>query len=136
MTLTAVSNTANLIDLSKAQMKLMSLLKEGSKERVTNLTNPTTLTRQPGATTSAATFIASGFGKPTIIVNVVNLPILGQTIQITVTGASVQQPASCPLFFGVSNLTTEFTLTDGTTAPIAIRGTDQWTCVPFQLINL
>jgi hypothetical protein len=136
VTLTGVSNTAQPIDLSKAKMTLTSLLLEGSVERVTNLKGPVTLTRKSGATSTCATFTSSGSGKPTIVVTVTTLPLIGQTVQITVTGASVQQPASCPLFFGTTNLQTEFTLTDGTTPPLAIRGTDQWTCVPFQLINL
>ncbi len=136
VTLTGVSNTATPIDLSKGQMVLTSLLSENGVERVTNLAGPVTLVRQPGATTYAATFVSSGFGKPTVTVNVVTLPLIGQTVQITVIGASVQQPASCPLFFGTTNLTTQFSLTDGTAPPLAIRGTDQWTCVPFQLINL
>lgn len=131
--LTGVSNIASPLNLSTTTMTAKELLKHNTKELVTNFKAPQTLARLPGATEFAAVF--SGGSSPNVTVEVVDLQLLGQVIQVQVLGANVSRPSTCG-FFGSAQLRSEFRLSDGVNTPVELRGVDQWTCVPTQLLNL
>lgn len=130
-TVTGVSQTRTL-DLSKSSVTVTKILDNNGKELVSGVGAGLALTRQAGALPGVATFKRSGF--PTINLQVVDLPFLGQIITMQVTAASVANPASCPLLFGTAPIKTSIRITDpqGT---VTIEGTDTWSCVPFQLLN-
>jgi hypothetical protein len=132
-TFTGIART-RAVDLSRGTVTMQKLLEESGKELVTNFKTNITLTRQSGATRNAAAFSYARFGEPTITMQVLNLPLIGQTVTIQVVGASIKQPASCPLFVGNTTLSTQFTLNDGGTA-VSVRSAEPWWCVPGQLIS-
>ena len=128
MTMTGTARTRS-IDLSKASVTIESLLKSGTTELVANLGAPLALTRNAGATASSATFSGSRWFGPSVTMQVVKLPLIGQVITMQVIGASVNLPTTCPLSIGLANLKTAFTITDNAGA-VSVSGTDQWGCVP------
>lgn len=131
--LTGVSATTGnpAIDLTKGTASISKIIRQGTKELVTNLTGPRTLTRLPGATPFEATFVAS---NPSISVAVVDLLGLGHITNVAVLGASVGRPSTCG-WFGSAMLETSLKVGDGV-REIEISGSDQWSCVPAQLLNL
>ncbi len=132
-TFTGVASTPT-IDLSKSTITVQKLLNASGVELVSNLGAPVTLTRQPGALPGLATFVKTGL--PTITMQVVTLPLIGQTVTIQVTGANVNYPSTCPFGLGAASLTTQFTISGGTASPVLIQGTDGWVCVPGQMLSL
>lgn len=130
-TFTGLARTRAL-DLRRGTITINSLLNENGRELVSGLSGPITLTRDSGALRGAATFSRVGF--PTITMQVFTLPLIGQAVAIQVSLADVAQPSSCPLLFGTTRLKTTFTINDGG-SPVVINGTDDWLCVPGQLLS-
>lgn len=129
--MTGTGSGSTALNLANSTIQIDSIIKEGSRELVSNFSGPRVLTPLPGATPFFATF-ASG-GSPSILVEVTRLPLVGYVVATQVLGASVRQPSSCR-WFGTTNLTTQFKITEGSSS-IALKGTDQWSCWPFQLVN-
>jgi hypothetical protein len=130
-TFTGLARTRPL-DLRNGTVTISRLLNENGRELVSGLSGPITLTRDAGALRGAATFSRVGF--PTITMQVFTLPLIGQAVAIQVSLADVAQPASCPLLLGLTRLKTTFTINDGG-SPVVVDGSDDWLCVPGQLLS-
>jgi hypothetical protein len=123
---------AKALNLRTSSVSLSKVLYEKTVERVQSLRAPRALARRAGATATRASYASSG-SAPHISMEVIDLPIIGRTINMTVTGARVTRPTSCG-FFGTTMLTTAFAISDGSTSQ-SVSGEDQWSCVPTTIFN-
>lgn len=119
------------LDLRKASAMVEKVLFSNT-EHVQSLRSPRPLSRLAGATAVSASFQSTG-SSPYVRMDVIDLPIIGRTINMTVTGARVSRPSSCG-FFGTAMLTTAFRINSGSVSQ-PISGEDQWSCVPTTLFN-
>jgi hypothetical protein len=132
--LSGVVRTSQAINLGKTKIRFDKMLADGGTELVSNLGAPVTLTALAGGTTTAASYAKTG--TPTITAQILNLPLIGLVTNIQTINAKMKRPAACAWWFGSTMLTTDFTLDDAKNPKIVARGTDQWSCLPVDLINL
>jgi hypothetical protein len=121
------------VDLRKATIRIDQVLRDKSTELVSGVGTGITLRPAPGALARAATFVSTT-NSPKIVMEVIDVPLVGLVTNVQVGNTTVSRPSSCG-WFGTAMLSTSFTIDDGTNPALAIRGQDQWSCIPLKMYN-
>lgn len=130
--LSGVMESTASLDLRTATITLNQILDDNGEELVMGMTGPIAMTARSGATATHAKFISAA--GPDVVMEVMELPLIGYVVKITVGRTAVGRPSTCG-WFGSANLGTAFTINDGVHPALKVQGVDQWSCMPFSLSN-
>lgn len=131
-TVVGLSEVTKPVDLSQASVRVSEFLGEDGTELVTNLPSPTVLT-QVGVATPHAAYYQSTVG-PHVSAHIVDLPLLGRLTTLTAKHVNIEKPAACG-WYGSATLKTSFSIEDGSSSPVVVSGEDEWSCIPYGLVN-
>jgi hypothetical protein len=121
------------VELRNATIRVDQVLRDKGNELVSGVGSGITLRPAPGALARAATFVSTT-SSPKIVMEVIDVPLVGLVTNVQVGNTTVSRPSSCG-WFGTAMLSTSFTIDDGTNPALAIRGQDQWSCIPLKMYN-